>query len=198
MRMENKVEIVTGGEIGNVLRIEAALCFPLLALGDIRYRYDLGGGATMDAGCYAVSMVRHVAGAEPEVVSAEARLRSPNVDRYMQAELRFADGRTAQVTQSLLSSSLLRIRLHVQGDAGELSVFNPVMPHAYHRLRVRSPSGTRSERVPGEPTYTCQLRAFVGAVRDGRDVPTDARDAVANMQVIDAIYERAGLPLRGV
>jgi len=42
------------------------------------------------------------------------------------------------------------------------------------------------------------LRAFVGAVRDSTPVETDAVDAVLNMRVIDAIYEKAGLPLRPV
>jgi predicted dehydrogenase len=50
--------------------------------------------------------------------------------------------------------------------------------------------------VKGEPTYTCQLRAFAAAVLDGRPVLTPPSDSIANMTVIDAIYEAAGLPLR--
>jgi predicted dehydrogenase len=194
---ERILQVIANGEIGRVSHIEAALCFPLLSLNDIRYRFDLGGGAAMDAGCYTVSMIRHVAGAEPQVISARARLRSPKVDRYMQAELRFEDGRTASLTTSMLSSSLLRVQLRIEGDAGEIRVINPVMPQLFHRLSVRGRSGRRTERVPGEASYTCQLRAFVDAVRNGTSVPTDARDAVKNMAVIDAIYDRAGLPRRG-
>jgi predicted dehydrogenase len=139
------------------------------------------------------------------VVRAEARLSSPKVDRYMQADLRFPDGRTGRVTQSLFSSTLLALGIRVEGEEGQMRVFNPIAPHVYHRLTVRrwdsgkSPvrGGRRSERVPGEATYTCQLRAFVAAVREGRALPTDAHDAVKNMAVIDAIYDRAGLPRRG-
>jgi predicted dehydrogenase len=195
------LEIIASGELGSIRHIEARLCFPLPIPGDIRYQWELGGGATMDAGCYAVSQVRHLAGAEPAVVRAQARLSSPKVDRYMQADLRFADGRTGRVTQSLFSSTLLALGIRVEGDEGEMRVFNPIAPHVYHRLSVRargtSGKSRRSERVPGEATYTCQLRAFVAAVREGRPLPTDARDAVKNMAVIDAIYDRAGLPRRG-
>ncbi len=191
------VEILSSGEIGDVLHIEASVCFPLPVFSDIRYRWDLAGGAMMDAGCYAVSQVRQLAGAEPSVTHAEARLRSPKVDRFMRADLRFDDGRSARVTASLFSSRLLSVSLRVRGDAGELRVLNPIAPQIYHRLRVRGRDGRRSERVPGEASYTGQLRAFVAAVRDGAELPTDGRDGVANMAVIDAIYEKAGLPRRG-
>ncbi|MDJ0869416.1 MAG: Gfo/Idh/MocA family oxidoreductase [Myxococcota bacterium] len=190
-------EIVASGEIGAVRRIEAIVCFPLPRFGDIRYQYDLAGGCLMDAGCYPVSMVRHTADAEPEVVSARAKLARPKVDRFMEAELRFADGRSARILSSMFSARLLDLRLVVRGDAGELSALNPLVPHFFHRLRVRGRDGTRREQVEGEETYTHQLRAFVDAVRNGTALPTDGRDGVANMRVIDAVYERAGLPRRG-
>src|SRR5215468_10236658 len=111
-------EILASGAIGRVQHLEAWLCFPMLSPGDIRWRLDLAGGALMDAGCYPVSMVRHLAKAterksepersegdkralgeqsEPEVVSARSWLRSPQVDRRTEAELRFADGRRAKI-----------------------------------------------------------------------------------------------------
>jgi hypothetical protein len=42
------------------------------------------------------------------------------------------------------------------------------------------------------------LRAFIRNVRGEEIMPTDAVDAVANMRVIDAVYRRAGLRLRGL
>ncbi len=78
-----------------------------------------------------------------------------------------------------------------------MRVFNPIAPHLYHRLSVRKAAGVSRERVAGESTYTHQLRAFVEAVRGGTPMVTDARDAVANMRVIDAVYDKAGLKRRG-
>ena len=52
-------------------------------------------------------------------------------------------------------------------------------------------------KVPGESSYTCQLRAFADAVLHGKPVLTPASDAVANMKVIDDIYRAAGLEPRG-
>jgi predicted dehydrogenase len=190
-------EIVDSGRLGRVAHVEASMCIPLPVPGDIRYRLDLAGGATMDAGCYAVSLVRHLAGAEPEVVSAQARLSSPGVDRWMRAELRFPDGSSGRITCSLFSSQLLAVEARVVGDAGRLYVFNPVAPQLFHFVRVSTPSGSSFERVSGEATYTHQLRAFVRAARDGAPIPTDGAHGVANMSVIDAIYRKAGLQPRG-
>ena len=67
-------EVVEQGLIGGVRHIEAWMCFPLPFRKDIRYRLDLAGGATMDAGCYAINMIRLMAASEPEVVSARAKL----------------------------------------------------------------------------------------------------------------------------
>ncbi len=190
-------EIVDGGALGKIQHVEASLCIPFLLPGDIRYRYDLAGGATMDTGCYAISIVRFLAGAEPEVTSARARLSSSEVDRWMQADLRFPDGRSGRITCALASSTLFKIDAQVVGDLGRMSVFNPIGPHYYHHIKVRTAQGTTRERVRGDATYTHQLRAFVEAVRGGAPMPTDADHGVANMRVIDAVYEKAGLRRRG-
>jgi predicted dehydrogenase len=194
---ERMQEIVAGGALGAVGHLEAHLCIPMLVPGDIRYRYDLAGGATMDVGCYAVHLVRFLAGAEPEVVRARARLASPQVDRYMEAELRFADRRTARITASLASAALLRASARVQGDRGELKVLNPFAPQFFHRLALSTAQGTTSERLRSEASYTHQLRAFVHAVRGEGPVLTDAADAIRTLRVIEAIYTRAGLKPRG-
>jgi predicted dehydrogenase len=191
------IAIVTDGTLGRVQRIETNMCVPLMLPGNIRYDYRLGGGATMDTGCYAVHMLRHLAGAEPEVTRAEARLSSPKVDRCMTADVTFADGRTGRMRCSMFSWTLFDISARVVGDRGEMRVFNPVAPQFYHRLTVRTAGGKRVERVPRSSTYEHQLRAFADCVNSGTPVLTSARDGVANMRVIDAIYERAGLPRRG-
>jgi predicted dehydrogenase len=190
-------EIVRSGELGEVRRVEASMCIPLPLPGDIRYRFDLGGGATMDTGCYAINLVRHLAEAEPSVTSAEVRHSSPDVDRWMRAELSFPDGRSGSVECSLFSSKLLAVSARVIGSRGRLDVFNPVAPHLFHRLRVQAGGERRSERVPGSATYTHQLRAFATHVRGGAKMATDARDAIHNMRVIDAVYDRVGMKRRG-
>ncbi|ORB91645.1 Gfo/Idh/MocA family protein [Mycobacterium persicum] len=189
-------EIIASGELGKLQRVEASLCFPLPKFSDIRYNYSLAGGATMDAGCYAVHMVRTFGGSTPEVISAQAKLRDSQIDRAMTAELQFADGHTGRVRCSMWSTNLIQISARVLGDQGELHVLNPVLPHSYHRLSVRSADDRRTERFPRRPSYAYQLDAFAGAVLRSEPVKTTPEDAIENMTVIDAIYRAAGLPLR--
>jgi predicted dehydrogenase len=189
-------EIIASGELGKLQRVEAALCFPLPRSSDIRYNYSLAGGATMDAGCYAIHMVRTFGGSTPEVVSAQPKLRDPEIDRAMTAEVRFAEGHTGRIRCSMWSARLLDISAHVVGDQGELRALNPVLPQMFHRLSVRSAAGKRVERFPRRASYAYQLDAFAGAVLRGEPVKTTPEDAIVNMTVIDAIYRAAGMPLR--
>jgi predicted dehydrogenase len=76
-----------------------------------------------------------------------------------------------------------------------LDVLNPSRPTC-HRLRVRAEAGPAAS-VPGDATYVHQLRAFAAHVRGGARMSSDARDAVHNMRVIDAVYDRAGMKRRG-
>jgi predicted dehydrogenase len=189
-------QIIASGELGKLERVEGALCFPLPKFSDIRYNYSLAGGATMDAGCYAVHMVRTFGGSTPEVISAQAKLRDPQVDRAMTAELRFPQGHTGRIRCSMWSPNLLELSAHVVGDQGELHALNPILPQIYHRLSVRSSAGKRVERFPRRASYAYQLDAFAAAVLRGESVKTTPEDAIENMTVIDAIYRAAGLPLR--
>jgi predicted dehydrogenase len=190
--------ILDSGEIGRIQRIETEFSVPLLQPRSTQFRYELGGGATMDVGCYAVNLLRFLAGAEPHVAHAAARLIRPQVDRRMIADFRFDDGRTGRMTCALLSARLLRAGATVYGTAGELRVTFPFLPHHFHRITVRSDAATRHEQLEGETTYFYQLSAFARAACGGAPAQTDAVDAIANMRVIDAIYQAAGLLPRGL
>jgi predicted dehydrogenase len=207
---ERMREIAQSGELGTIQRIETSMCIPLPLRNDIRFRYDLAGGAGMDVGCYAIHMNRLLAGSEPTVVRATARLMKPDIDEWMQAELQYPDGPSGQMTCALYSSpksvakataslTVLQISVKVTGDRGTLSVFNPTGPHLAHRITVRTGGKKQRVKVDGakKPTYTYQLEAFAAAVLHDQPVLTPPADSIANMRVIDAVYEAAGLPVRG-
>lgn len=189
--------VLDSGEIGEPRDIDVSFCIPLWIPGDIRYRLDLAGGATMDLGCYAIHILRFLGNGEPSVLQAQARLSSPGVDRYMQASFRLPNGASGRITCSMFSLSVFKMSARVRGSSGEMRVFNLIAPHIFHRLHVRTAQGQRSERVAGKTTYTHQLEAFREAVVHGAEFPTHPCDSIANMRVIDAVYKAAGLPLRG-
>lgn len=189
-------QLLDEGAVGRVVHIDTRLCFPLPMRKDIRWQLDLAGGSLMDAGCYTVHLLRHLAGAEPEVTSARARLLSPGVDRFLEAHYRLPGGGSGHTTCSMLSAQLVRASFSVRGDEGSLKVFNPFTPQAFHRLTVSNRGGRRTEHVTRRPTYEFQLQAFADAVLRGVPPITDPADAVANMTTIDAVYRMAGLEPR--
>jgi len=191
-------DIVAGGELGPLEHVETSMCIPLPMFKDIRYRYDLAGGATMDVGSYAAHQLRLLGGREPEVTDARARLHSPDIDRWMQADVRWAQGHTGRMTCALWSTTPpLKLAIRATGELGELRVFNPTGPQFFHRFTVRSGGETRREKFPRKPTYIYQLEAFTSAVLRGMPVLTPPADSVQNMRVLDAVYRAAGLPIRG-
>jgi predicted dehydrogenase len=194
-RMEN---VVRSGELGEIERVETAMCFPLPRFSDIRYRFDLAGGALMDAGCYATHCLRLLAPGTPTVTAAKALTlkRDRRIDRAMTAEFRLPNGATARMQTSMWSSTLLRIRARVTGERGTMTVSNFAVPRLPSRFTVTVDGRRRRERFSGEATYVHQLRAFEAAVRGEPSNLTPPSDSVATMSLIDDIYAAAGLPLR--
>jgi predicted dehydrogenase len=196
--------IIAGGELGEVRRVDTMMCIPLPLRNDIRFRFDLAGGSVMDVGCYAIHMNRAMAQPvtehEPTVVRATAKTlkREPQIDRWITADLTYANGPIGSITAALWSGQLLRVGLRVTGSEGQLRCFNPTQPALFHRATVRTKAGNRNVNSDDKrQTYWHQLDAFVAAVDgDASRNLTGVGDAVANMRVIDAVYEAAGLSLR--
>lgn len=196
--MSEIFKLMGSGAIGDLTGVEAHFDINLPDRSDIRYQQELAGGATMDLGCYSLHFVRSIVGAEPEVVSAEAR-PSPDdarLDEALSAELRFPGGVTGSISSSLLED-VERQSAVIEGTTGVIEVEGFVKPHEGNSLTLTNDSGVTTVKVKSEPTsYAAQLIIFVDAVRNGTPVITDPTDSVAGMVAIDAMYRAAGLEPR--
>jgi predicted dehydrogenase len=195
--MARAVELAQDGTLGRLQEVEAWMQIPLLKPSDIRYRPELAGGATMDLGCYTIHQLRSLTGEEPEVTAATAKQRPAGIDRWMRADLAFPGGASGRFTVSFYGAVPLRLGLRVKGTEGELRIMNPTVPQLYSRFSVRDRQGRRRERFAKATTYGCQLEAFADAVLDGAPTLTPPADSIANMAVIDAVYQAAGMQPRG-
>lgn len=189
-------EVLHAETIGPLRTIAATFTGMISDPGDIRYNRSLGGGSTMDLGSYCVQWVRFVGTGEPEVVRAHAKEASPGVDLELTGELRFTDGTTATITSAMDRPFTAVLELH--GEAGTVTVTNPLAPHLGHSLRVaRSGEVETYETVSGKSSYDYQLAAFVRSLSTAETLPTGGADSVANMRVIDALYTASGMGIRG-
>jgi predicted dehydrogenase len=192
--------VLDSGVLGRIDRIEAVFDIPDGAIGrdDIRWDLAIGGGATMDLGCYSIQWVRFAAGADPDVVSAEAICPVVGVDGELTAELRWPSGVTGSVRSSMIADGDRVVAyLRVTGELGTMLATNPLAPqNGGAAITVETADGTDVHDVARSSTYFHQLVAFREAIVDGAEFPTTADDGVRNMEIVDACYRAAGLDPR--
>jgi len=190
--------IVESGELGIIEHIEAHFNMPIPKFKDIRLEYALAGGATMDVGCYPVALLRYLLGEEPAVTSAKATLHSEQIDQRMAAEFSFPSGITGKMSCALFLPWRMKIDMRIVGSKGHIWAMNPWVPHYFNWLRVETSNTRMNQRVQGASTYQYQLEAFVKAIQGEEEMFTDAGFGICNMAVIDEIYGKAGLKVRGI
>ena len=216
-------ELVTGGELGPVQHIAAWTTFVIEDPDDIRYDYDLAGGALMDGGCYAIDCLRMLAGADADAgadaeITVTGALADPweltadgaaggavadraaggaVADRAMAGRLALPGGVSGWFDSAFTRSGEFRADVHVSCRDGQVWMQNFILAHHGHLLATRRGSVIADEQASGETTYVWQLRAFAAAVAAGSgEVETSAAHAVRTMGVIDDTYRAAGLRLR--
>ena len=193
---ERTLQLLHSGAIGAIQSVDAHFNVPIaFNPGEIRYNPSLGGGAMMDLGCYPVHWSRSVMQAEPTVATASAIAHESGVDISMQAELEFAGGVKANVSCSMAENlpDELDVELRVAGEAGTLTMTNPLVPHIGNEILVETDAGVTRAEHTGESTYFHQLQHVIGVLEGRIEPTTGGADAIANMQVLDDCYRLSGL-----
>jgi predicted dehydrogenase len=193
------LEILTSGEIGDLVSVKTALYGTMPDKDDLRLQFDLAGGCLMDMGCYSVHSQRMISlalfGGEPEVVSAKARLNRPNVDEALEVRLKYANGAVG-VADCDFDTEGFNAPMIIRGSKGSIETYSFVVPSWDDRVVIRVGSLERTEYLGTTSSYTYQLQAFADAVDFGRPFVTNAADSTANMAIIDQAYLAAGLDIR--
>lgn len=192
---------ISAGEIGELREIRVQMSMPTPPAADPRWSYELAGGAVMDLGCYAAHVLRTV-GARldlgcPRIVGASAQTHDdPQVDASCDFQAVYDDGVTATAHVSMIGDHFDFTTTYV-GDAGSVHVHDFLGPHRDDRVTVTRADGTATvEHLSPQSTYTTQLAALAEALSDGESLEFGVDDAVANMEMVDAIYLAAGLEPR--
>ncbi|KAJ3036338.1 hypothetical protein HDV00_002811 [Rhizophlyctis rosea] len=214
----------SGWSLGKIKEVNATMKIPGIIFSDtdIRFNYDLAGGSLMDC-CYSISASRFVAlhaaiasanpdplaASIPTVESATATKwkGDERIDAKTEATLLYPTGIKSRIISSLKGGKFdMELSIEIVGEEGTMWISNFVAPYLWHNVTLTKRDGTKlSKKIYGEEqqtTYWYQMKAFLEAVETKRttgfgDVGlTDVEDAIANMQTIDAIYEKLGMPLR--
>lgn len=206
------LELLHGGAIGAVRAVQTSFGFTLVdpAGTNVRSIADLGGGALMDCGCYAMSLVRLVIDGAPQRVRAFWRTGPTGVDIATTATLEYADGVVAQLHCAM--DLALHRHASIVGSDGFITteyLNHTAEPDAVHpwgyqpsQLRVRRGRGNGPVESVSSPAgsgfrFAAEAFADVVARRDFAAIEAAARaslDIAATLEAI-AFSARSGAPV---
>ena len=191
-------ELVTSGALGDIRRVDLVLTTPPPPEGDPRWSLELAGGATMDLGCYVLDAAGQLGawiGAAPRVVTADATLRAAEVDASMRVQLAYPGGVTGHCRWDMDAEERI-MTWTVTGTRGTATSPAFAVPHTGNRLMLTRNGQTGEEVLGDQTSYTYQLDRLARALQQGEPVPAGIDEAVANAELIDQCYRRAGLSPR--
>lgn len=204
------IEIVRSGEIGELQAVHARMAMPAPDPADPRWSFDLAGGALMDVGCYAINGLLAFGEAfglplTLQSASATAGEADPRIDTSVDAMFALG-GLPATMFTSMVHEGW-DFSFEVVGSAGSVFAPNYVKPQQDDRVIVRGAGGAgaggagagdseRVEHLGARSSYMYQLDHLRAAIASGERDPAVLARSRRTMELIDAVYEASGLPLR--
>ena len=188
-------ERVRNGDLGDLRVIQAYFAYFNRDVNNIRNKVDTGGGALYDIGCYPIVTGRFLFESEPKRVMALVD-RDPafKTDRTVSAMLDFGDGRQLNFTVS--TQSVVYQRVQVCGTKKRIEIQIPFNAPLGGETKVLLDDGSAldgssisAQTLPACNMYTLQGDAFSRVVMGELALPYGVEDAIANMRVIDALFE---------
>lgn len=184
-------ELVVSGQIGELRSIQTAFSYYNADPANVRNQADIGGGGLMDIGCYAISLSRFIFDQEPQRVVGIVEFDPVfQIDRLASAIMDFGKG-TATFT---VGTQLVPYqRVNIFGTSGRVEIEIPFNAPPDRPCRMWRQRGDVVEEIllPVVDQYTIQGDLMSRAILEDTPAPTPIEDAVANMKVIEAIFESA-------
>lgn len=196
-------QLVNEGAIGPLRTIQTFFSYHLDDPTNIRNIAELGGGGLWDIGCYAISAPRFIFGREPLRVSGLVEFDPRfGTDRLASALLDFgpdANGIAGTATFTVSTQLAPYQRVHIVGTSGRIEIEIPfnAPPDRPCRLWLQreggfvAGEGAQEILLPTADQYTVQGDLFAQAILNDSEVPTPIEDAVANMKVIERVFDSA-------
>jgi predicted dehydrogenase len=188
-------DLIDAGRIGRLTAVDSWFSYFNDDPANIRNIRDVGGGALYDIGCYTINLSRMLFGSEPLRVEASVT-RDPGsgVDVLTSGLLTFPGGVATFTCSTRVEPDQ---RVDIYGTRGRISIpipFNipPDRPTQVLVIAGGDPPVSPATEVMTIATadpYAVEAERFAAAVRAGGPVPVPPQDAVANLRVIERVFE---------
>ena len=183
-------ELATDGTIGELRTIQSAFSYFNNDPSNIRNQEAIGGGGgLMDIGCYCISLSRFIFDAEPaRVVGMVENDPTLKIDRLALGLLDFGN----QSSNFTCSTQLVPYqRVNIFGTKGRVEIEIPfnAPPDRPCKLWLQQGETVEELEFPTCDQYPLQGDLMAQAILNDTPVPTPIKDALANMRVIEAMFE---------
>jgi predicted dehydrogenase len=183
-------DVVRSGEIGDLRTVNLAYCFggkPAGFTATPEFARNFGGGDLTIAGCYAVDLVRWLAGREAKRVFARIGTFFFEDYRGVMEDL----GNVRLTFEGGLSATILSGRLPAPGRCMDLDAAG-----ARGSVRVSADADTFTiqgktspARSAGPPPAERMVHEFLRCLEEGRPSPIPPEDGLACVRILQAAYE---------
>ena len=190
-------ELVQQGRIGTVRLIQSAFLFPMLDPHNVRNHPEMGGGALYDVGCYPIVTARYLFATEPlRAIALLERDPHSGVDRLSSGLVDFGDRGHLVFSSSFQLAPYQHVV--ILGSAGRIEIRIPFTPQKDQICRLGIDSGKSLdgssmvfEEIAAVDQYALQCDQAAAVFRGEATQEFPIEDAIANMRVLDALYQSA-------
>ena len=186
-------ELVQGGEIGRLIRVDAAFSYDNSSdPGNIRNLAAAGGGGLPDIGVYIFGGPRFVTGQEPEAILSARIVRENGVDVWAHCTAAFPGFHYTGLV-SMRMAPWQEVTFH--GDRGVVKLSAPFNAGVFGEARVAlhrtapAPAQVTEWRYPADNHYVLQVEAFNRSVRDGVAYPCPLEFSRGTQVMIDRVFD---------
>jgi predicted dehydrogenase len=183
------VEIVDSGSLGTLKLLRGSYSYVMEREGNIRSDPAMGGGSIWDVGCYPISYMRTVFGAEP-LEGFGWQLTGPTgIDDTFVGQLRFPGDVYGQFDSSFVIP--FHVYMEFVGSEGTLIVPNPYKPGLNEKIFLVRDGKTETIKIKGQELYLGEVEDMADAILLGKKPRISLDDSRANVAAILALLESA-------
>ena len=182
-------ELVKNGSIGTLKLMRGSFSFVLDDEVNIRLDPAMGGGSIWDIGCYPISYMRTVVGAEPKSVFGQQVTGPTGIDDTFVGQLHFENDVYGQFDSSF--SIPFHAYMEIVGSEATLIIPKPFKPGVSEKIFISRDGKTETVKIKGEELYLGEVEDMADAIALGKSSRISLEDSRANVAAILALLESA-------
>jgi predicted dehydrogenase len=181
--------LIDNGDLGKIKMVRGSFTYDETSPDNYRLKPEMGGGGLWDVGCYPISYMRTMLGAEPIEVFGWQVIGPTGVDELFSAQMRFPGDIHAQFDCSTVIP--YHVFMEFIGDKATLVIPNPFIPGPKKPLFLIRNGKTETIPVKGPDTYISEVEDMADAVLLGKPPTVSLADSRSNIAAILALFESA-------